>query len=60
MQVPHPTQRNLFLQKRLGGGGEEYLFGGVDGGHDELDFLDLPGRYRWELKARMVPVGGRW
>jgi hypothetical protein len=33
VQLPHPTQRNLFLQKCLGGGGEEYLFGGIDGSH---------------------------
>ena len=34
VQLPHPAQRNLFLQKCLGGGGEEYLFGGIDGSHD--------------------------
>ena len=34
MQLPHPAQRDLFLQKCLGGGGEEYLFGGIDGSHD--------------------------
>ena len=34
VQLPHPAQRDLFLQKCLGGGGEEYLFGGIDGSHD--------------------------
>ena len=42
MQLPHPAQRHLFLEKCLGGGGEEYLFGGIDGSHDVG--WDLPGR----------------
>ena len=34
MQLPDAPQRRFFLQKGLGGGGEEYLFGRVDSGHD--------------------------
>ena len=54
VQVPHPTQRNLFLQKCLGGGGEEYLFGGIDGSHDVG--WDLP-RPTWTVLPLRMKAG---
>ena len=39
VQLPDAAQRRFFLQKGLGGRGEEYLFGRVDSGHDAGGFF---------------------
>jgi hypothetical protein len=56
VQLPHPAQRNLFLEKSLGGGGEEYLFGGIDGSHDVGYGLPSPLRMKAERVLVIRPI----
>jgi hypothetical protein len=65
MQFPDMTQRRFFEEKCLGGGGEEYLFGRVDSGHETgRTILGLPsplrreswGKVGWMIIRRSVLV----